>query len=63
MAEWGNRITVTIVATPGGCGVKYKPVIGGPELDAGATKIVKRMEPRWYSFSCDWNTLSADATG
>ena len=51
MAEWGNRMTVTIVATLGGCGVESKPgQIGGPELDAGATKIVKRMEPRWYSF-------------
>lgn len=56
LAESGNRITVTIVANPGGCLVKYKPVIGGPELDAGATKIVKHMEPRWYSFSCDCKT-------
>ena len=56
LAESENKITVTIVADPGGCLVKYKPVIGGPELDAGATRIVKHIEPRWYSFSCDCKT-------
>jgi hypothetical protein len=56
MWELGNHVTVTIVAAPGGCAVKYRPVIGGPELDAGATKIVKSLEPRWYSFSCDCKT-------
>jgi hypothetical protein len=56
MSELGNHVTVTIVASPGGCAVKYKPVIGGPELDAGATKIVKSLEPRWYLFSCDCKT-------
>ncbi len=56
MAELGNRVTVTIVAAPGGCGVKYKPVVGGQELDAGATKAIKTMDARWYYFSCDCQT-------
>lgn len=56
MAELGNHVTVTIVAAPTGCSVRYQPVIGGPELDAGATKIIKSLEPRWYSFSCDCQT-------
>jgi hypothetical protein len=56
MVQFGTRVTVTVLAAPGGCSVKYKPVIGGAVLDAGTTKTVTRMDPRWYDISCDCQT-------
>lgn len=53
MTKYGIQVTVTVTAAPSGCNVKYKPVIGGLELDAGATKTVKQLAPRWYEFTCD----------
>jgi hypothetical protein len=53
MAELGLQVTMTVTASPGSCNVTYKPVVGDAILDAGATRVVKRVDPRWYDISCD----------
>jgi hypothetical protein len=53
MGESGLKVKVTIHASPRSCSVKYKPVFGGAELDAGQTDLSTELAPRWYVFSCD----------
>jgi hypothetical protein len=53
LASTIGQVKVSISAAPGTCNVRYKPLVGGLELDAGATNIVKSIDPRWYVFSCD----------
>jgi hypothetical protein len=53
MKESGLRVKVAIQASPGKCNIKYRPVIGGAELDAGQTNVSADVDPRWYIFSCD----------
>jgi hypothetical protein len=53
MMKSGLKVKVTIHASPHGCSVKYKPVFGGAELDAGQTDLSTELDPRWYVFRCD----------
>jgi hypothetical protein len=53
MKQAGLKVKVMIHASPHSCSVKYKPVFGGAELDAGQTDLSTELEPRWYIFSCD----------
>jgi hypothetical protein len=53
MRDSGLRVKVAIQASPGKCNIKYRPVIGGAELDAGQTDLSADVDPRWYVFSCD----------
>jgi hypothetical protein len=53
MKDLGLRVKVDIQASPGKCNIKYRPVIGGDELDAGQTNISTEFDPKWYVFSCD----------
>jgi hypothetical protein len=51
--DLGYRVHVSIRASPGSCNVKYHPVIGGAEMDAGATDVTAMLDARWYVFFCD----------
>lgn len=53
MKESGLRVKVAVQASPGKCNIRYRPVIGGAELDAGQTDLSADVDPRWYVFSCD----------
>ena len=53
MRDGGLRVKVAIESSPAKCNIKYRPVIGGAELDAGQTNLATDMDPRWYIFSCD----------
>jgi len=53
MRDSGLRVNVAIQALPSKCNIKYRPVIGGAELDAGQTDLSTDVDPRWYIFSCD----------
>ena len=53
MKNAGLRVKVAIQASGGKCNIKYRPVIGGAELDAGQTDLSADVDPRWYIFSCD----------
>lgn len=56
MKDAGLRVTIAIESLPGKCNIKYRPVIGGAELDAGQTDLTTDLDPRWYIFSCDCAT-------
>jgi len=53
MKDSGLRSKVLIVASPGKCNVKYRPVVGGDDLDAGLTDLATSLAPKWYVFTCD----------
>lgn len=56
LKESGLRVTVEIQASPRSCNIRYQPVIGGPVLDAGTTNLSRKLDPKWYVFSCDCKT-------
>jgi hypothetical protein len=53
MKQLGVLVNVSIQASPGRCSIKYRPVIGGAELDAGETDLSTKLDARWYIFSCN----------